>query len=146
MLAKNAIVRYLGLPKAKRLDQVHKVKRAKEESVAQMWEESVLHVNALMEVDTKDERSAFIWTPTRTLAKCKQVCANAVYDKKPKTATEVIEAINVWEQQHGFTLVGEYGRRSRFSHLLRKEMFLAVMVGMVEVYLRLNQVWVCQEV
>ena len=37
-------------------------------------------------------------------------------------------------------LVGEYGRRSRFSHLLRKEMFLAVMVGMVEVYLSLNQV------
>ena len=37
-------------------------------------------------------------------------------------------------------LVGEYGRKSRFSHLLRKEMFLTVMVGMVEVYLSLNQV------
>ena len=32
-------------------------------------------------------------------------------------------------------LVDEYGKRSRFSHLLRKEMFLAVMVGMVEVCL-----------
>ena len=36
--------------------------------------------------------------------------------------------------------VGEYGRTSRFIHLLRKEMFLAVMVGVVEVYLSLNQV------
>ena len=86
------------MPKARRLDQVHKVKRAKEESVAQMWEESVLHVNAFLEEDTKDERSAFIWKLTRTLAKCKQECANAVYDKKPKTATVVIEAINVWVQ------------------------------------------------
>ena len=160
----------------------------------------MLHVNAFLEGDTKDERSAFTWRLTSTLAKCKQECANAVYDKTPntatevieainvwgqqhgftlaktatevieainvwgqqhgftlaktatevieainvwgqqhgftlaKTATEVIEAINVWGQQHGFTLVGEYGRRSRFSHLLRKETFLAVMVGMVEVY------------
>ena len=64
----------------------------------------MLHVNAFLEEDSKDERSAFIWKLIRTLAKCKQECANAVYDRKPKTATEVIEAINVWEQQHGFTL------------------------------------------
>ena len=134
LLAKNAKVRCLGMSMARRLDQVHKIKRAKEESVAQMWEESVLHVNAFLEGDTKDERSAFTWKLTRTLAKCKQECANAVYDKMPKTPTEVIEAINVWGQKHGFTLVGEYGRRSFFSHLLRKETFLAVMVGMVEVY------------
>ena len=37
-------------------------------------------------------------------------------------------------------LVGEYGRKRRFSHFLRKETLLAVMVGIVEVYLSLNQV------
>ena len=118
LLAKNAIVRCMGMPKARRLDQVHKVKRAKEESVAQMWEESVLHVNAFLEEDTKDERSAFIWKLTRTLAKCKQECANAVYDKKPKTATEVIEAINVWEQQHGFS--GRVWEKKPFQPFVKK--------------------------
>ena len=75
------------MPKARRLDQVHKVKRAKEESVAQMWEESVLFVNGFFEEDTKDERSAFICKLTWILEKCKQVCANTVYNKKFTTAT-----------------------------------------------------------
>ena len=100
-----------------------------------MGGECVTHVNTFLEEDTKDERSAFIWK--LALAKCKQECANTVYDKKPKTATEVIETM-CGNSSTG--LVSEYGRRSRFSHLLRKEMFVAVMVGMMEVYLSLNQV------
>ena len=98
----------------------------------------MLHVNAFLEEDTKDERSAFIWKLTRSLEKCKQECANAVYDKKPETAIVVIEAINVWEQQHGFSW--RVWEKKPFQPFAKKEMFLAVMVGMVEVYLSLNQV------
>ena len=43
------------------------MKRAKEVSCSDVGE-SVLHVNAFLEEDTKDERSAFIWKLTRTLA------------------------------------------------------------------------------
>ena len=78
----------------------------------------MLDLNAFLEEDTKDERSAFIWKLTRTLAKCKQECANAVYDKKPKTATEVIEAINVCEQQHGFS--GREWEKKLFQQFAKK--------------------------
>ena len=78
----------------------------------------MLHVNAFLEEDTKDERSAFIWKLTRTLAKCKQECANTVYDRKPKTATEVIEAIIVWEQQHGFS--GRVWEKKPFQPFVKK--------------------------
>ena len=78
----------------------------------------MLHVNAFLEEDTKDERSAFIWKLSRTLAKCKQECPNAVYDKKPETAIVVIEAINVWEQQHGFS--GRVSEKKLFQPFSKK--------------------------
>jgi len=99
--AKQALLRCMGTVVTKRLDQVGVIKRSKEDTIADICEESVQHVSSFLSHADTAADIKFKWIMTRTLAKCRSDCAEAVWKRGPKSATELVLMIREWEQQHG---------------------------------------------
>ena len=99
--AKQAVLRCLGPASVRRLDQVGNCRWPKDESVAEVWEESVQHVKSFLAGGETGEQVAFKWMLTRTLAKCMRECADAVWKAQLKSVPEAVEAMRDWEHKYG---------------------------------------------
>ena len=73
----------------------------KDESVADVWEESVQHVKSFVTAGDTAAEVEFKWILTRTLAKCKRECADAIWKQRPKSVPEGVAAIREWEHKYG---------------------------------------------
>ena len=99
--AREAILKCLGPAVTRRLDQVAVCKWSRDESVADVWEESVQHVKSSVTGGDTAAEVEFKWMLTRTLAKCKRECADAVWKQRPRSIPEGVAAIREWEYKYG---------------------------------------------
>ena len=99
--AREAILKCLGPAITRRLDQVAMCKWLKDESVADVWEESVQHVKSFVTAWDTAAEVEFKWILTWTLAKCKREYADTVWKQRPKSVPEGIAAIREWEHKYG---------------------------------------------
>ena len=75
--AKQAIMRCLGPTGSRKLEQVAVCRWPRDESIANVWEESVQHVRSFLSGNESAEEIGYKWMFTRTLAKCKRECADS---------------------------------------------------------------------
>ena len=75
--------------------------KSRDESVADVWEESVQHVKSFVTGGDTAAEVEFKWMLTRTLAKCKRECADAVWKQRPRSIPEGVAAIREWEYKYG---------------------------------------------
>ena len=59
------------------------------------------HVKSFLAGDETAEQVAYKWMLTRTLAKCRRECADAIWKLKPKTVLEAVAAMSDWEHKYG---------------------------------------------
>ena len=111
--AKEALLRCMEMVVISRLEQVANPRKGKDEGVAEMAEESVQHVDSFLKSGDDKADVRFKWILTRTLAKCRGECAEAVWKQAPTKVSTMIQCIREWEQKHGSS--GKFGQRKFFS-------------------------------
>ena len=99
--AKEALLRCMGMVVISRLELVANPRKGEDEGVAEMAEDSVQHVDSFLKSGDDKPDVTFKWILTRTLAKCKGVCTEAVWKKAPTKVSTMIQCIREWEQKHG---------------------------------------------
>ena len=99
--AKMQLIRVAGPTLANKLEQVTVFRWPKDGSKTTLWGDCIEHVASFLVGGESGEEVAFKWALSRTLAHCKQDCAEAVWKASPKSAPEAIEVMRLWEEKHG---------------------------------------------
>ena len=73
----------------------------RDESIAEVWEESVQHVRSFLSGKECAEEIAYKWMFIRTLAKYKRECADSIWKQQPKIVPEAVAAMKDWEHRYG---------------------------------------------
>ena len=73
----------------------------RDESIAEVWEESVQHVRSFLSGKECAEEIVYKWMFTRMLAKYKRECADSIWKQQPKTVPEAVAAMKDWEHRYG---------------------------------------------
>ena len=95
--AKESLLKCMGTPLPRKIDQVGMIRYGKDESINDICEESLKHVESfLATLDSKDIKMK--WILSRTLAKCRPECADDVWKICPKSVASLIVA--EWEQKY----------------------------------------------
>ena len=99
--AKAALFGCMGAVTISKVDQVAVLRRGKDESIAEMVEESVQHVDSFLKDACDKEGVRIAWILSRTAAKCNRQCAESLYKAEPTKVTTVVKLVREWEHKHG---------------------------------------------
>ena len=99
--AKAALLGCMGAITISKVDQVGILRRGKDESIAEMVEESVQHVDSFLKDACDKEGVRIAWILSHTAAKCNRQCAASLYKAEPMKVTTVVRLVREWEHKHG---------------------------------------------
>ena len=98
--AKESLLKCMGTPLPRKIDQVGMIRYGKDESINDICEESLKHVESFLATLDSKKDIKMKWILSRTLAKCRPECADE-WNICPKSVTSLIVALKEWEQKYG---------------------------------------------